>query len=166
MPSITSAIDGELVAAGDEFLGAVERIDHEERAREGRRGCAGALLRQRPDAGGEAMSPSVMMRSAARSPLVTGEPSVLRDTASVPRRIARMASPASVDQRGERLQAAPPPRRNRSRPERGRCGWVARSSAAMAHDDRRSVTARAPSVALLEAARAGSLSPHGVSNHN
>ena len=40
-------IDGEFVAAGDEFLGAVERVDQEEAVSIGRRGLLGALFRQR-----------------------------------------------------------------------------------------------------------------------
>src|SRR3954468_15683871 len=44
-------IDGEFVAAGDEFLGAVERIDQEETFLIGRRGLRGALFRQRRYAG-------------------------------------------------------------------------------------------------------------------
>ena len=40
-------IDGEFVAAGDEFLGAVQRVDQEEAFLIGQRGLKGALFRQR-----------------------------------------------------------------------------------------------------------------------
>ena len=40
-------IDGEFVAAGDEFLGAVQRVDQEEAFLVGQRGRLGALFRQR-----------------------------------------------------------------------------------------------------------------------
>ena len=40
-------VDGEFVAAGDELLGAVERIDQEEAAAKWRRGQLDALFRQR-----------------------------------------------------------------------------------------------------------------------
>ena len=48
VPSVDQRqIDGELVAAGDEFLGAVERVDQEEAFLIGQRGSVGALFRQR-----------------------------------------------------------------------------------------------------------------------
>ena len=40
-------VDGEFVAAGDEFLGSVERVDQEEAFFVGLRGLLGALFRQR-----------------------------------------------------------------------------------------------------------------------
>src|SRR6185436_20987960 len=40
-------VDGEFVAAGDEFLGAVERVDQKEAVSIGQRGLLGALFRQR-----------------------------------------------------------------------------------------------------------------------
>ena len=71
-------IDGELVAAGDEFLGAVERIDQEEAAAIGRLRQMRRAPRTAPGYSGISRArPSPMMRSAARSASVTGDPSAL-----------------------------------------------------------------------------------------
>ena len=73
-------VDRELVAAGDELLGAVQRIDQEEAAairwlRQMRRSSDSAGI-----SGASRARPSAMIRSAARSASVTGEPSVLPST--------------------------------------------------------------------------------------
>ena len=97
-------IDGEFVAAGDEFLGAVERVDQEEAVLV-RRLRQTATRSSDSDGmfGASRASPSPMMRSAARSASVTGDPSVLPSTFMAARLTARMARAGPDHEIGQRL---------------------------------------------------------------
>ena len=71
-------IDGEFVAPGEKFFGAVERIDEDEaRLEVERAGVCDAFLGHDRDAGQKLLTPAMMMASAASSATVTGERSSL-----------------------------------------------------------------------------------------
>ncbi len=91
-------VDGELVASGDIFLGAIERVDQEEAAAIGRGRQMDPFFRDRAGTSGISRArPSPMIRSAARSASVTGEPSGLPSSTFRPTRsTARIAAPARI----------------------------------------------------------------------
>ena len=89
-------VDGELVAAGDEFLGAVERIDQKETFLEGQPRLAGALLGKRGNIGCQPRQALGDDAVGGEVGSVTGDPSLLPSTVMEVRLTARMASPAAI----------------------------------------------------------------------
>ena len=102
-------IDGELVAAGDEFAGAVERIDQDERVREVARAARwpAASSDTTGTPGSTRARPSRITASAAWSAAVTGDWSALVRVSSEPARTCEDRRGGGRDDGRELVQERP-----------------------------------------------------------
>ena len=116
-------IDGELIAAGEEFLGAVERIDQDEAAIEGRRrlGCRPFPPRSTGTPGSSRARPCRITASEASSAAVTGDWSGLSRCATLAADIVPDHRAGARDDRGQFVQQLCRLRRARFRNRASRC---------------------------------------------